>query len=68
MAGDCWKLRCDVEKLLNAEFQDMKSRLGCDEGDNVKASSAMLKIVTYLKAVIQEDIDNLYEIEMEDDG
>ena len=65
--GDCWKLRCDVVKLLNSEFEDMKSRLGCDEGDNVKASSAMLKIVTYLKAVTQEDIDNLCEIEMEDD-
>jgi hypothetical protein len=62
MAGDCWKLRCDVEKLLNAEFQDMKSRLGCDDGDNVKASSAMLKIVAYLKEITQDDIDNLDEM------
>jgi len=59
MAADCWKLRCDVEKLLNAEVQDMKSRLGCDEGDNVKASSAMLKIVAYIKEITQDDIDNL---------
>jgi hypothetical protein len=62
MAGDCWKLRCDVEKLLNAEFQDMKSRLGCDDGDNVKASSAMLKIVACLKEITQDDIDNLDEM------
>jgi hypothetical protein len=62
MAEDCWQLRCEVEKLLNAEFQDMKRRLGCDIGDNVKASSAMLKIVAYLKDINQDDINKVYEI------
>lgn len=61
--GDCWKLRCDGLKLLNAEFEDMKSRLGCDDNDNVKASSAMLKIVTYLKAVTQDAIDSVCKLE-----
>jgi hypothetical protein len=61
MAGDCWELRCDVEKLLNAEFEDMKSRLRCGDGDNVKAASAMLKVLSYLKEITQDDIDALYE-------
>ena len=61
--GDCWKLRCDIEKLLNSEFADMKSRLGCDEGDNVKAASAMLKIVAYLKAVTQDAIASVCNLE-----
>jgi hypothetical protein len=66
MAGDCWNLRCDIEKLLNAEFQDMKSRLGCDDGDNVKASSAMLKIVAFIRAVNQDAIDSVSDLENEE--
>lgn len=44
-----WSVRQKLEELLNEEFQSFRRTIGCDEGDNYKASTSILEGIRYLR-------------------